>query len=68
MGIVCLFRTHAVQAFTLRVFSRYPIVGVLTYKRGLDSPYYLLLLKVVGVGWLVQAGLLCYIFWMRFLE
>lgn len=57
VGVHCLFRPQFVQAYVLRFFSKHSILSAPTLFKGLySSPYYIVVLRIVGLGALIVSG------------
>ena len=62
MGILLILRGNTVQAAMLGLIAKYPLLAVFVpFKRFRESPYYLLLLRIVGVAALIMSGFSLYI-------
>jgi hypothetical protein len=60
-GVLCLFRPQLVQTHVLQFYSKHPILSSLTLFKGFHaSPYYVLVLRIVGTGALIISGVSLY--------
>jgi len=56
-GVLCLFRPQLVQTHLLQFYSKHPILSSLTLFKGFHAtPYYVLVLRIVGAGALLISG------------
>jgi hypothetical protein len=61
IGILLVLRGNTVQAAMLGLIAKYPPLAVFVpFKRFRESPYYLLLLRIVGVAALIMSGFSLY--------
>lgn len=60
-GVLCLFRPQLVQTHLFQFYSKHPILSSLTlFKDFHATPYYVLVLRIVGTGALVISGVCLY--------
>jgi hypothetical protein len=56
LGFFYLFRAHRVQAFMVRIAKKNRFLGIVMGKWIIESPYYILTLRLTGVAaWLIAA-------------
>jgi hypothetical protein len=62
IGLFQLVRTRDAQAWFMRYRSEHPILGSMSFlsKQFMSSPYYLAWIRVVGVGFIIFAGVALY--------
>jgi hypothetical protein len=56
-GFLCLFHPYKVQAAMVRIRNKHRFFGLWIWRGMVESPYYILILRTVGVGaWLISVA------------
>ena len=60
-GVLCLFRPHFVQNRVLQFYSKHRIFSSVTFFKGFHAtPYYIPVVRFVGIGALIISGVCLY--------